>query len=67
MDEALRLLLDEGQSPDADAVTEALRQGQRPSAVTDVLIVDVDLTMYDRLLEPREDHERRTRPTRRPN
>src|SRR4051794_34541728 len=27
-------------------------------AVTDVLIVDVDLTMYDRLLQPREDHER---------
>jgi hypothetical protein len=23
--------------------------------VTDVLIVNVDLTMYDRLLEPRED------------
>ena len=67
VDEALRLLLDEGRPPDADAVTEALRQGQRPSAVTDVMIVDVDLTMYDRLLEPREDHERRPRPTRRPN
>src|SRR3954469_6087015 len=58
VDEALRLLLDEGRSPDTDAVTEALRQGQRPSAVTDVLVVDVDLTMYDRLLQSREDHER---------
>jgi hypothetical protein len=58
VDEALRLLLDEGQSPDTDAVTEALHRGQRSSAVTDVLIVDVDLTMYDRLLQSREDHER---------
>src|SRR3984957_3661626 len=58
VDEALRLLLDQGRPPDAEAVTEALRQGQRPSAVTDVMIVDVDLTMYDRLLEPKEDHER---------
>ena len=58
VDEALRLLLDAERSPDADAVAEALAQGQRPAAVTDVLIVDVDLTMYDRLLEPREDHER---------
>ena len=63
VDEALRLLLDKGRPPDAEAVTEALRQGHRPSAVTDVMIVDVDLTMYDRLLEPREDHEReRDRP-----
>ena len=63
VDEVLRLLLDEGQSPDPDAVTEALHRGQRASAVTDVLIVDVDLTMYDRLLQPREDHEReRDRP-----
>jgi hypothetical protein len=58
VDEALRLLLDRGRPLDADAVIEALRQGQRPSAVTDVMIVDVDLTMYDRLLQPREDHER---------
>src|SRR3954471_3456405 len=58
VDEALRLLLDQGRPPDVDAVTEALRQGQRPAAVTEVMIVDVDLTMYDRLLEPREDHER---------
>jgi hypothetical protein len=58
VDEALRLLLDQGQSPDAEAVSEALRRGQRPSAVTDVMIVDVDLRMYDRLLQPREDHER---------
>src|SRR4051812_42945582 len=58
VDEALRLLLDNGQSPDTDAVIEALHRGQRPSAVTEVLIVDVDLTMYDRLLQSREDHER---------
>src|SRR3954469_2838261 len=43
---------------DVEAVTEVLHRGQRPPAVTDVLVVDVDLTMYDRLLEPREDHER---------
>ena len=58
VDEVLRLLLDAGQPPDAETVTEALRHGQRPAAVTDVMIVDVDLKMYDRLLEPREDHER---------
>ena len=58
VDEALRLLLDQGQPPDVEAVTEVLRQGQRPSAVTDVMIVDVDLTMYDQLLQPKEDHER---------
>ena len=53
VDEALRLLLDKGQSPDTDAVTEALHRGLRPSAVTDVSIEDVDLTMYDRLLRIR--------------
>src|SRR3954463_14619174 len=58
VDEALRLLLDEGRLPDTDAVIESLHRGRRPSAVTDVLIVDVDLTMYDRLLQSREDHER---------
>ena len=63
VDEALRLLLDAGRTPDGEAVAEALRQGRRPPAVTDVLIVDVDLTMYDRLLEPGEDHEYRIRRT----
>ena len=58
VDEALRLLLDTGRLPDAEAVAEALRQGQRPLAVTDVMIVDVDLTMYDRLLQPMENYER---------
>src|SRR3954462_9753540 len=57
VDDALRLLLDAGQTPDGEAVMEALAQGRRPAAVTDVLIVDVDLRMYDRLLEPREAHE----------
>jgi Mu transposase, C-terminal domain len=57
VDEALRLLLDAGRTPDEASVAEARRQGRRPSAVTDVWIVDVDLTMYDRLLEPGEDHE----------
>jgi hypothetical protein len=36
---------------------EALSQGRRPAAVTEVLIVDVDLRMYDRLLEPRDAYE----------
>src|SRR5215210_2084222 len=57
VDEALRLLLDAGRTPDGEAVAEALHQGCRPAAVTDVMIVDVDLTMYDRLLEPREGYE----------
>src|SRR4051794_15277032 len=58
VDEALRLLLDTSRVADVETVTEVLHRGQRPPAVTDVMIVDVDLTMYDRLLEPREDHER---------
>src|SRR3954470_22468743 len=58
VDDALRLLLGGDRTPDIESLTEALDQGQRPSAVTDVMILDVDLTMYDRLLEPREDHER---------
>ena len=57
VDDALRLLLDAGQTPDGEAVTAALSQGRRPAAVTEVLIVEVDLRMYDRLLEPREAHE----------
>src|SRR5512135_38631 len=57
VDEALRLLLEEGRPLDGEAVADTLRQGRRPAAVTDVMIVDVDLTMYDRLLEPGEGHE----------
>jgi hypothetical protein len=57
VDDALRWLLDAGQTPDGEAVMEALSQGRRPATVTEVLIVDVDLRMYDRLLEPREAHE----------
>src|SRR3954452_23650513 len=57
VDDALRLLLDAGQMPDGEAITAALSQGRRPAAVTEVLIVEVDLRMYDRLLEPREAHE----------
>jgi hypothetical protein len=57
VDDALRLLLDAGQTPAGETVAAALSQGRRPAAVTDVLIVDVDLRMYDRLLEPREAHE----------
>jgi hypothetical protein len=57
VDEALRFLLDGERQPDGEAVAEVLRQGRRLPAVTDVSIVDVDLTMYDRLLEPREEHE----------
>ena len=61
VDDALRLLLDAGQTPDGEAITSALSQGRRPAAVTEVLIVDVDLRMYDRLLEPREAHEYESR------
>src|SRR5512147_1644638 len=57
VDEALRLLLGGDQPPSGDAVAEAVRQGRRPPAVTDVTVIDVDLTMYDRLLEPGEGHE----------
>jgi hypothetical protein len=61
VDDALRLLLDAGQTPDGEAITSALSQGRRPAAVTEVSIVDVDLRMYDRLLEPREAHEYESR------
>src|SRR5947209_8785054 len=57
VDDALRLLRDAGQSPDGEAVAAALSRGRRPAAVTDVSVVDVDLRMYDRLLEPRETYE----------
>src|SRR5512135_1798933 len=57
VDEALRLLLGGDLQLCADAVAEAVRQGRRPPAVTDVTVLDVDLTMYDRLLQPGEDHE----------
>jgi hypothetical protein len=61
VDDALRLLLDAGQMPDGEAITAALSQGRRPAAVTEVLIVDVDLRMYDRLLELSEAHEYESR------
>jgi hypothetical protein len=57
VDEALRLLLDGGRPPCGAAVAEAVRQGRRPPAVTDVTVIDVDLTMYDRLLGLGEGHE----------
>jgi hypothetical protein len=57
VDEALRPLLDQEQPLCSDAEAETVRQGRRPPAVTDVTVIDVDLTMYDQLLEPREGHE----------
>jgi hypothetical protein len=57
VDEALRLLLGGAEPLCVDAVAEAVREGRRPPAVTDVCVIDVDLTMYDRLLQPGEDHE----------
>jgi hypothetical protein len=57
VDEALRLLLGGDLPLCSDAVAEAVREGRRPPAVTDVCVIDVDLTMYDRLLQPGEDHE----------
>jgi hypothetical protein len=57
VNEALRLLLGGDRPLSGDAVAEAVRQGRRPPAVTDVTVIDVDLTMYDRLLEPGEGHE----------
>jgi hypothetical protein len=57
VDDALRLSLDAGQTPDCETVATVLSQGRRPAAVTEVLIVGVDLRMYDRLLEPSEDYE----------
>src|SRR3954465_6941447 len=42
VDDALRLLLDAGQTPDGEGITAAFSQGRRPAAVTEVLIVDVD-------------------------
>jgi hypothetical protein len=57
VDEALRLLLGGDRLLNADAVAGAVREGRRPPAVTDVTVIDVDLTMYDRLLQPGEGHE----------
>src|SRR5512144_2251949 len=57
VDEALRLSLDGDPPLCVDAVAEAVRLGRRPPAVTDVTVIDVDLTMYDRLLQPGEGHE----------
>ena len=57
VDEALRLLLGGDRLLNADAVAGAVREGRRPPAVTDVTVIDVDLTMYDRLLQPGERHE----------
>jgi hypothetical protein len=57
VDEALRLLLGGDRPLCADAVAEAVREGRQPPAVTDVTVMDVDLTMYDRLLQPGEGHE----------
>src|SRR5512146_315698 len=57
VDESLRLLLGGDQPLCGDAVAEAVREGRRPPAVTEVTVIDVDLTMYDRLLEPGEGHE----------
>lgn len=55
VDKALRLLLGGEQPLCADA--EAVREGRRPPAVTDLRVIDVDLAMYDRLLQPGEDDE----------
>jgi hypothetical protein len=57
VDEALRFLLDRDQGIDGEAVARFVREGRRLPAVTDVTIINVDLTMYDRLLEPREGHD----------
>ena len=57
VDEALRLQLGGDRPLSVDAVAEAVREGRRPPAVTDVCVIDVDLTMYDRLLQPGEGHE----------
>src|SRR5512135_2081251 len=57
VDEALRLVFGSDQVLCSDVVAEAVRQGRRPPAVTDVIVIGVDLTMYDRLLEPGEGHE----------
>jgi len=56
VDEALRFLLAQERPFDSEAVARSVREGRRLPAVTDVTIIDVDLTMYDRLLEPREEH-----------
>jgi hypothetical protein len=61
VDDALRLLLDADRIPDGEAVTAVRSQGRRPAAVTDVWVVDVDLRMYDRLLEPVEAYEYESR------
>ena len=63
VDEALRFLLDKPEPLSSEAVACFVREGRRLPAVTDVLVIDVNLSLYDQLLEQREDHEsERARP-----
>ena len=57
VDDALRFLLDREEPLCSAAVARLVREGRRLPAVTDVTVIDVNLSMYDRLLEPREEHE----------
>jgi hypothetical protein len=57
VDDALRFLLDREGPLCSVAVAALVREGRRLPAVTDVTVVDVNLSMYDQLLEQREDHE----------
>jgi len=50
VDEALRLLIQEGRSITAEAVAEILESGRKPMPVTEVHIASVDLSRYDTLL-----------------
>ena len=60
VDETLRRWLGGDRPLCGDTVAEAVRQGRRPPAVTDVTVINVDLTMCDRLLQPGEGHEHGT-------
>ena len=50
VDDALAALLDRNVSIDVEAVREAVESATRPRAVRDVIVREVDLTLYDQLL-----------------
>jgi hypothetical protein len=54
VDDALRLLLDQGQPIVAETVKALVRSGQQVPPPTDVAVVPTDLAVYDTLLNGEE-------------
>jgi hypothetical protein len=54
VNESLRFLVRRGDDIDSETVEAMVESGLRPPAVTDVEVEQVDLTVYDQLLEYQE-------------